>query len=205
MPTGRFEITYVAHIEGQELLFLFSCWVVDWVAYSFSKGSSPLSAKLPGKPLNYICDSHLRLRVVVSDSLPLHRLYSPPGSSVHDIPQARILEWVAISSSRVCSQPTIKPRSPTLAHVFFIAEPPGKPRVLLLTFCIVLFKDKLRHVNIFKSLSKNQFELESGGRAEWRERGSTRTWLMAAAWGTGGRVWFAVPGILIHNLEAFTV
>ena len=24
--------------------------------------------------------------------------YSPPGSSVHGIPQARILEWVAISS-----------------------------------------------------------------------------------------------------------
>ena len=28
-----------------------------------------------------------------------HGLY-PPGSSVHGIPQARILEWVAISSSR---------------------------------------------------------------------------------------------------------
>ena len=26
--------------------------------------------------------------------------YSPPGSSVHGILQARILEWVAISSSR---------------------------------------------------------------------------------------------------------
>ena len=26
--------------------------------------------------------------------------YSPPGSSVHGIPQARILEWVAISFSR---------------------------------------------------------------------------------------------------------
>ena len=26
--------------------------------------------------------------------------YSPPGSSVHRISQARILEWVAISSSR---------------------------------------------------------------------------------------------------------
>ena len=26
--------------------------------------------------------------------------YSPPGASVHGISQARILEWVAISSSR---------------------------------------------------------------------------------------------------------
>ena len=30
---------------------------------------------------------------------------SPPGSSVCGIPQARILEWVAISSSRESSQP----------------------------------------------------------------------------------------------------
>ena len=29
----------------------------------------------------------------------------PPGSSVQGIPQARILEWVAISSSRGSSQP----------------------------------------------------------------------------------------------------
>ena len=30
---------------------------------------------------------------------------SPPGSSVHGILQARTLEWVAISFSRVSSQP----------------------------------------------------------------------------------------------------
>ena len=33
--------------------------------------------------------------------------YSPPGSSVHGIVQERILEWVAISFSRVLSQPRI--------------------------------------------------------------------------------------------------
>ena len=43
---------------------------------------------------------------------------SLPGSSVHDISQARILEWVAISSSRGSSRPRdlsdlgIKPTSP---------------------------------------------------------------------------------------------
>ena len=31
--------------------------------------------------------------------------YSPPGSSLHGVLQARILEWVAISSSRGPSQP----------------------------------------------------------------------------------------------------
>ena len=32
--------------------------------------------------------------------------YNPPGSSVHGISQARILEWVAISSCRGSSRPT---------------------------------------------------------------------------------------------------
>ena len=47
---------------------------------------------------------------------------STPGSSVHGIPQARILEWVAISSSRGSSRPGIKPTSlasPALAAGFF--------------------------------------------------------------------------------------
>ena len=38
---------------------------------------------------------------VVSNSLRARGLYSPPGSSVHGILQARILEWVAISFSSV--------------------------------------------------------------------------------------------------------
>ena len=42
---------------------------------------------------------------VVFDSLRPQGLYSPLGSSVHGIFQARILEWVAISSSRISSQP----------------------------------------------------------------------------------------------------
>ena len=41
----------------------------------------------------------------VSDSLKPHGLYSLLGSSVHGILQARILEWVAISSSRGSSWP----------------------------------------------------------------------------------------------------
>ena len=40
--------------------------------------------------------------------------YSPPGSSVSGILQARILEWVAVPFSRVSSNPGIEPRSPTL-------------------------------------------------------------------------------------------
>ena len=38
--------------------------------------------------------------------------YSPPGSSVHRILQARILEWVAMHPSRDLSDPGIEPMSP---------------------------------------------------------------------------------------------
>ena len=47
---------------------------------------------------------------------------SPPDSSVHRIFQARILEWVAISSSRESSQPELQHvslASPSLAGGFF--------------------------------------------------------------------------------------
>ena len=39
---------------------------------------------------------------------------SLPGSSVHEISQARILEWVAISSLGNLPDPGIEPASPTL-------------------------------------------------------------------------------------------
>ena len=56
--------------------------------------------------------------------------YSPPGSSVHGIFLARILEWVAMPYSRGSSDTGIKPTSlgsAALAGGFFTAEPPGKP------------------------------------------------------------------------------
>ena len=48
---------------------------------------------------------------------------SPPGSSVHGISQARILEWVVISSSRGSSRPRVGPESPASAEGFFTTEP----------------------------------------------------------------------------------
>ena len=49
-----------------------------------------------------------------------------PGSSVHGIPQARILEWVAITFSGRSSPTGIEPAFPALAGRFFTAETPGK-------------------------------------------------------------------------------
>ena len=52
---------------------------------------------------------------------------SPPGSSVHGILQARILEWVAMPSSKVSSNPGMELRSPSLQADSLLSEPPGKP------------------------------------------------------------------------------
>ena len=57
--------------------------------------------------------------------------HGPPGSSVHEISQARILEWVAISSSNRSSQPkdhTSVSCISCIAGRFFTAESPGIPR-----------------------------------------------------------------------------
>ena len=49
--------------------------------------------------------------------------YSLPGSSVHGISQARILEWGAISFSRGPSEPRDRTGNPTLAGGFLTTEP----------------------------------------------------------------------------------
>ena len=57
-------------------------------------------------------------------------LMCPPGSSVRGISQARVLEWVAISSSRVFPNTDIELMSaaaPVLGSGFFTTEPLGKP------------------------------------------------------------------------------
>ena len=59
---------------------------------------------------------------------------SPLGSSVHGILQARMLEWVAISSFRGSS----RPRDPALKADSLPTKPPGKPREVY-SFLAVLF------------------------------------------------------------------
>ena len=77
---------------------------------------------------------------VISDSLWPHR--QSPGSSVHGIFQASILEWVTISFSEDLSDPAIKLESPLQADSL-PSEPPGKPEMLL-----------LRQMYIYKSLCR---------------------------------------------------
>ena len=54
---------------------------------------------------------------------------SLPGSSVLGILQARILAWVAVSSSGDLPDPGIEPRSLALQTDSLPSEPPGKPHI----------------------------------------------------------------------------
>ena len=53
--------------------------------------------------------------------------YSSPGSSVHGILQARILEWVPFPSPGDLSDPGIKPRPSEFQADSLPSEPPEKP------------------------------------------------------------------------------
>ena len=61
---------------------------------------------------------------VVSSSLQPMESSSPPGSLVHGISKAKILEWVAISFSRESSLPKDRTHISCLAGGFFTTEPP---------------------------------------------------------------------------------
>ena len=58
--------------------------------------------------------------------------YSPPGSSVHGILKARILEWVAISSLRGSSQPRDQTHVSCISYIagrFFTTKALRNPRL----------------------------------------------------------------------------
>ena len=66
----------------------------------------------------------------VASAVTLWTVCSPPGSSVYRTLQPRLLEWVAMPSSRESSQPgdrTLSPVSLGVAGRFFTAEPTEKP------------------------------------------------------------------------------
>ena len=77
-----------------------------------------------------VCSKEIQLwkksRIVMFDSFnPMD--CSLPDSSVHGIPQARVLEWVVFSFSRGSSRPKDQTRSPALQAGSLPTEPLGKP------------------------------------------------------------------------------
>jgi len=77
---------------------------------------------------------------------------SLPGSSVRGILQARILEWVAISSSRESSQPMNQTHT---SYVSFIGR-----QVFFVLFCFLLFWATRKALNMYLRNSQESRQLE---------------------------------------------
>ena len=107
------------YLPGSSIHGIFQARLLHWVAISFSRGSFQ---PRDGTPVSCIAgrlftiwatggllkwkwshSAHVKSESEVAQSCPTlcdPMDCSPPGSSVHGILQARILEWVAISFSR---------------------------------------------------------------------------------------------------------
>ena len=72
----------------------------------------------------YMCVRAHSLQVCLTLCYPINRI--PSGSSVRGILQERILEWVAMPSSRGSSSPGDWTHVSSTAGRFFTTEPPGK-------------------------------------------------------------------------------
>ena len=92
---------------GSSVHVILQARILEWVAMPFSRGSSQ-----PRDQTQVYCIAGIFfIKCVHAKSLesfltlcnPMD--HSPPGSSVHGILQARILEWVAIPFSRESFQP----------------------------------------------------------------------------------------------------
>ena len=91
-----------------------------------------------GKQFSMVISSKTRLNILCIRVCVLSHVrlcdpvdWSPPGSSVHGILQARVLEWVAVSSSKGSS----RPRDQTgITGRFFPAVPPGKLQNITLSY-----------------------------------------------------------------------
>ena len=76
---------------------------------------------------NMMADEQMYMCSVTHSCPTLCKLmdYSPPGSSVQGIIQARILKCIATSCFQDLLNTEIKPTSPALAGGFFTTMPPG--------------------------------------------------------------------------------
>ena len=80
---------------------------------------------------------------------------SLPVLGVHGISQARILEWVAISSPGNLPNSGIEPESPILAGVFFTTEPLEKPILVedrVTTLLQYKIKTKKKKISVYSHL-----------------------------------------------------
>ena len=108
----------------QKLLNKYALKYTCWATETEGKQSS---LKKKGKQTVEILSKMLLSRVWLFVTL---WTVSPPGSSLHGIHQARILEWVAISFSRGSAQPWDWTQVSCIAGRL-LTEPPGKSSFVL--------------------------------------------------------------------------
>ena len=86
-------------------------YIAKWFSYTHTHNKKPLEKAFFSRAFSLI----VKVKVAQSCATLCNPMYcSPPGSSIHGILQARILEWVAISFSRGFSSP----RDPTqVSHI----------------------------------------------------------------------------------------
>ena len=75
----------------------------------------------------------------MSNSLQPHRPYNTPGSCLHGILQARILEWVAISFSRGSSLPRDQNRVSCIAGGFFTTIWVSREAWIYICTCVCIY------------------------------------------------------------------
>ena len=112
---------------------------------------------------------------------------SPPGSSVHGISQARILEWLAVSSSEGSSLPRDPTRIPCLLHWQVGPLPQAPPG-----------DERRRHYRTIWTLQKEKVGAGQSFRQHWSKRPRRGLLHVAGVSGSGslesGGVWRGQAG-----------
>ena len=138
--TCRTATLWTCSLPGSSVLGIPRARIFEWVAIPFSRGSSQpkggtwlffrllhwqassLPLAPPGEPLTTLETSvHSTVCLVTLSCLTLYDPtdWSSPGSSSMGFLQARILQWVAISSSRGSSQPRDQTQASCIPGRFF--------------------------------------------------------------------------------------
>ena len=112
-------------------------WSSNWNTPSRHHKVLPLSEKvqvlklIKKNNMLWLLRSMIRMCVCVLSHIQLWDPMdcSPPGSSVHGILQARILQWVAIPFSRASSRPRDRSQVSCIAGRFFPLSHQGSPKL----------------------------------------------------------------------------
>ena len=109
------------HLKKKQLIFILSFFISKYEVYRINIKDVCVCVCV------CVCVRARALCSVMSLCDPMD--YSPPGSSVHGVLQARIVGWFAISSSRGSSRSRDRTHSSCISCIageFFTTELPGK-------------------------------------------------------------------------------